>query len=61
MNVEGFTIQEMAKKLKITEDAVYLRIWKSGIDPLTRQAIYAYDTIERIKHINKGGRPKNRK
>jgi transposase len=58
MNVEGYTIQEMAKKLKITEDAVYLRIRKSGVEPLTRQAVYPYNTLDKIKEVSKGGRPK---
>jgi hypothetical protein len=56
--MEGYTIKEMAHKLKITEDAVYLRILKRGIEPLTRQAVYSYDTIEKIKKVSKGGRPK---
>jgi hypothetical protein len=56
--MEGYTIKEMAKKLKITEDAVYLRILKRGIEPLTRQAVYPFSTLEQIKVVSKGGRPK---
>lgn len=61
MNMEGFTIKELAQKLKITEDAVYLRILKKGIEPITRQAVYPYDTLEKIKVVSKGGRPKKKK
>ena len=60
MIVEGYTIKELSEKLKITEDAVYLRIHKEGIEPLTRQAIYPYDTLKRIKTVSKGGRPKKK-
>ena len=61
MNVEGYTIQEMSKKLKISEEAVYLRIRKEGLEPLTRQAVYPYETLEKIKVVSKGGRPKKSK
>jgi hypothetical protein len=61
MNMEGYTIKELAQKLKITEDAVYLRIRKGGIEPLTRQAVYPYNTLEQIREVSKGGRPKSKK
>jgi predicted ArsR family transcriptional regulator len=59
--MEGYTIKEMAKKLKITEDAVYLRIIRKGIKPLTKQAVYPFNTLENIREPSKGGRPKNKK
>jgi hypothetical protein len=58
MNVEGYTIKELADKLKITEEAVYLRLRTASIEPLTRQAVYPYSSLEEIKKVNKGGRPK---
>jgi predicted DNA-binding protein YlxM (UPF0122 family) len=58
MNVEGYTLKEMAQKLQISEDAVYLRIRKAGIEPLTRQAVYPYESLNRIKEVSTGGRPK---
>jgi len=61
MNVEGYTIKELAQKLKISEDAVYLRILKRGIEPLTRQAVYPYSTFDQIKVKSKGGRSKKLK
>jgi len=61
MNVEGYTIKELAHKLKISEDAVYLRILKRGIEPITRQAVYPYDTYDKIKVKSKGGRSKKLK
>jgi hypothetical protein len=61
MNVEGYTIKELVKKLKISEDAVYFRILKRGIEPLTRQAVYPFDTYKKIKIKSKGGRSKKLK
>ena len=61
MNVYGFTIQELAKKLKISERAVYQRLHTLGIEPLTRQAIYHESSLDAIKTVSKGGRPKKEK
>jgi hypothetical protein len=56
--MEGLTIEEMAKKLGITEDAVYQRIHTLGIKPLTRQAVYPESTLEAIREVSQGGRPR---
>ena len=58
---KGFTIQELSKKLKISERAVYQRLHSLGIEPLTRQAIYPENALEAIKVVSKGGRPKKQK
>jgi hypothetical protein len=60
MNMTGLTIQEMSKKLGISEDAVYLRLRTAGIQPLTRQAIYPESALEQIREVSKGGRPKKK-
>jgi len=59
--MEGFTIKEMAEKLEITEDAVYLRLRAAGIQPLTRQAVYPSTALETIREVSKGGRPRKEK
>jgi Mor family transcriptional regulator len=59
MNMQGYTIQELSKKLKISERAVYQRLRSIGIEPLTRQAIYPEVALEKIREVSKGGRPKN--
>jgi hypothetical protein len=61
MNMQGYTIQELSKKLKISERAVYQRLRTTGIEPLTRQAIYPETALEAIKTVNQGGRPKKEK
>jgi hypothetical protein len=60
MNMTGLTIQEMSKKLKISEDAVYLRLRTAGIQPLTRQAVYPESALEKIREVSRGGRPRKK-
>jgi hypothetical protein len=61
MNMQGFTIQEMAEKLKLTERAVYQRLRAAEIKPLTRQVLYPESALETIKKVSKGGRPRKNK
>jgi RNA:NAD 2'-phosphotransferase (TPT1/KptA family) len=55
--MEGITINEMSKLLKIPPKTVAIRIHRAGIKPMTRQAVYASDTPEKIKGVIMG-RPK---
>ena len=57
MRMTGLTIDEMCKALGLTFKTVEARIQRAGIKPLSRQAIYPADTLEKIKDI-KMGRPK---
>jgi predicted ArsR family transcriptional regulator len=61
MDMQGLTIRELAKKLKISERAVYQRLHTLGIEPLTRQAVYPETALEAIREVSKGGRPKKAK
>jgi len=56
--MEGLTIQEMAKRLGITERAVYQRLLRAKVEPLTRQAVYPESALELIREASKGGRPR---
>jgi hypothetical protein len=61
MKMEGLTIREIAEKLAIKPKAVMARILKHGIKPKAqagRTNFYDYDVIDKIKNINKAGRPK---
>jgi transposase len=58
MIMTGYTIQELSKKLKISERAVYQRLRNAGIEPLTRQAVYPEGSLEKIREVSKGGRPR---
>jgi predicted ArsR family transcriptional regulator len=59
--MEGFTIDEMAEKLGISERAVYQRLHTLGIEPLTRQVIYPKSALDQIREVSKGGRPRKEK
>jgi transposase len=59
--MEGYTLEELAKILGISEEAVYLRINRAGIKPLTRQSIFPKSTLEAIREVSKGGRPRKGK
>jgi hypothetical protein len=58
MNVEGYTIKEMAKELGLPPKIVERRIQRVGIKPITREAIYPADTLEAIRNVPGKGRPK---
>jgi len=55
--MEGITIDEMSKLLKLPEKTVAIRIHRAGIKPITRQAVYPLDTPDKIKDVTMG-RPK---
>ena len=56
MNMYGITIDEMCEALNLSFRAVATRIHRAGIKPITRQAIYALDTVDLIRDV-KMGRP----
>jgi hypothetical protein len=58
--MNGLTINEMCEALKLPFKTVEARIQRSGIKPITRQAIYPPETLEIIKNI-KMGRPSKAK
>ena len=51
------TLTEMAKSLGVPQRTVERRIQRAGIKPLSREAIYPPDTLDKIKDA-KPGRPK---
>jgi len=58
MKVEGYTAKEMAEILGITYINARHRISLSKIEPLTKDAIYPLDTLEKIRIVAPVGRPK---
>jgi IS30 family transposase len=54
--MEGMTITEMADKLGLLQRTVERRIQRAGIKPMSREAIYPADTLDKIKDV-KMGRP----
>jgi hypothetical protein len=57
LNMEGLTVSEIAELLKIPVQTAARRIERAGIKPLTREAVFPFDTPERIRDANKRGRP----
>ena len=56
--MEGLTIKEMAVILGITPDAVKMRLHKAKITPITKDALYDPSSVDRIREVSKGGRPR---
>ena len=52
------TVSEIAKELKISVDAVRKRIETAGIQPITREAIYAPSVVEELRKVKMGRPPK---
>jgi len=57
MTIKGITISEMAKELNLKRHAVEVRLSRAGIKPLTMEAIYPPDTLDKIREAPRG-RPK---
>jgi hypothetical protein len=58
MEAKGWTVREMAAELKIPEHTVQVRISRAGIKPITREAIFPPDTLDRIREAPMGRPPK---
>jgi predicted RNA polymerase sigma factor len=56
--MEGLTVSEIAECLNIAVQTAARRIERAGIKPLTREAIFPFDTPDKIKDANKRGRPR---
>jgi len=57
MTIKGITITEMAKELNLKRHAIEVRLSRAGIKPLTLEAVYPPDTLDKIREAPRG-RPK---
>jgi hypothetical protein len=57
MAKEGITVSEIAKITKLRKNTVEVRIHRLGIKPISYEARYPLDTLEKVKAV-KMGRPK---
>ena len=60
MNVKGgqyFTVQDMAKSLDVTPKVVNMRLFRLGIKPIAKDALYPMAALDAIRDITMG-RPK---
>jgi hypothetical protein len=60
MDTKGWTIREMATELDIPPNTVKQRVFQAGIKPITREAIYPMDTLDRIRNAPMGRPPKTK-
>jgi len=58
MNMEGYTLDEMAEVLGIKPDSVLKRLQKAGIEPITRAVLYDKSALEVIRKALPPGRPR---
>jgi predicted ArsR family transcriptional regulator len=59
--MEGMTVSELAKALGISLDATRKRIETAGIQPITREAVYAPNVLEILRNVRMGRPPKKPK
>ena len=56
--MEGFTLVEMAEMLDIPVKTVEMRLFRAGIKPIIRGAIYDKSALETIRIVPGKGRPR---
>jgi hypothetical protein len=59
-DMEGLTVEEMAKTLGLEEGTVRVRLSRAGIKPITHSPIYAPEALEAIRNVPGKGRPKKK-
>ena len=56
--MQGMTIDEIAKELKVPWKTAHKRITRLGIKPISYKALYDPAILERIRNVPGKGRPK---
>ncbi|MDR1325604.1 MAG: hypothetical protein LBK00_06175 [Treponema sp.] len=52
--MEGLTLSEMAEILGVPQRTVERRVQRSGIKPLTKEAVYPSETLDKIQDAKRG-------
>jgi len=60
-NMEGFTIEEMAKRLGKPYKTIAQRILRGGYEPVFSGNLYSEEVFDKIKDSPGKGRPKKQK
>ena len=58
MEIAGYTISELAKRLGLPYRTVQKRLKRAGIEPITTGAIYPESALEAIRSVPGKGRPR---
>jgi orotate phosphoribosyltransferase-like protein len=56
--MEGYTAQEIADILKISLNTAKQRIFRAGLKPITKDALYDKADLEKIRNVPGKGRPR---
>jgi len=56
--MNGLTPSEMAEKLGIPVNTLRKRITRLGIKPLSQEAVYDFDVLEKLRNVKPKGWPK---
>jgi hypothetical protein len=57
MAKEGITISELVEATGLRKNTIEVRIHRLGIKPLSYEAIYPPDTLEKIQSVSGPGHP----
>jgi Zn-dependent peptidase ImmA (M78 family) len=57
-NMEGYTLAEMAEALGVPIKTIEMRLFRAGIKPMVRGAIYDKSALEAIRNAPGKGRPR---
>jgi len=58
MRMNGYTAAEMAEILGINLKTAKLRLFRAGIKPVTKDALYDKSALEAIRNVPGKGRPR---
>jgi hypothetical protein len=54
MAKEGITVSEMVEATGLRKNTIEVRIHRLGVKPLSYEALYPPDTLEKIKEVKRG-------
>jgi hypothetical protein len=56
--MEGYTMKELAAILNIPVKTINMRIFRAGIKPMTKDALYNKSVLETIRNVKPVGWPR---
>jgi len=56
--IKGITLSEISKELNVPVNTLRQRISRLGIKPITQEAIYAPEVLEKLRNVPGRGKPK---
>ena len=52
--MNGWTVSEMSEKLNVPVNTLRQRISRLGIKPLTQEAVYDFDVLNKLRDVKRG-------